>query len=90
MNVFIRRDFDSSEVRDGVIMMFNNKNNPDGSKGFFHPDNFDFGDFVYISKIYETLKKIPEVIYGVISHFRKLTLAFSEYNHINTQTLNSG
>ena len=90
LNVFIRRDFDSSEVRDRVGMMFNNKNNPDGSKGFFHPDNFDFGDFVYISKIYETLKKIPEVKYGVISHFGKHTLAFSEYNRINTQAMNSG
>ncbi len=35
--------------------------NPDGGKGFFHPDNLSFGQPVYLSRLYQTLKQVSGV-----------------------------
>jgi hypothetical protein len=34
---------------------------PDGRKGFFHPDNFTFGQPVYLSQIYGAVLAVPGV-----------------------------
>jgi Baseplate J-like protein len=34
---------------------------PDGQKGFFYPDNFTFGQTVYLSPIYAAARKVPGV-----------------------------
>ena len=35
--------------------------NPDGSMGFFHPDNLSFGQAVYLSRLYQTLEAVTGV-----------------------------
>jgi hypothetical protein len=40
-----------SAVQSALLDTFSNRVLPDGSKGFFHPDNFTFGQPVYISQI---------------------------------------
>ncbi len=34
---------------------------PDGGKGFFHPDNFDFGESLYISRLYRAILAVAGV-----------------------------
>ncbi len=90
MTVFIKQGFDSEGIKERVRLMFGNKDNPDGSSGFFHPSNFGFGDFVYVSKVYETLKKIPEVSYGVISVFKRMNPSFGYLeNDVDKNTFSS-
>jgi hypothetical protein len=73
IRVHLQKYFDSEIVRDRIRSSLSSKDEivNGGSKGLFHPDNFTFGDAVYASKIYEVLKKNPEVKYGIISTFRK-------------------
>jgi hypothetical protein len=72
ITVCLQKYLDSQSVRERILNSLTNKENtPDGTKGLFHPDNFTFGDPVYASKIYEILKKTPEVKYGIITTFRK-------------------
>ncbi len=35
---------------------------PNGKLGFFHPDNFTFGEPVYLSKIVSTAMQVPGVL----------------------------
>lgn len=74
ITVYLRKYFDSKILRGRIRSSLGNKEDNtivDGSRGLFHPDNFTFGDPVYASKIYEVLKNVPEVKYGVITTFRK-------------------
>ena len=34
---------------------------PDGSRGFFHPDNFTFGDPLYLSRLYAAVERVEGV-----------------------------
>jgi hypothetical protein len=43
---------------------------PDGSRGFFHPDNFTFADAVYLSRLYAAIERVTGVDSVAI---RKLT-----------------
>jgi len=40
-----------SEVKQELLAAFSNHDLPDGRRGFFHPDNWTFGDPVYLSKV---------------------------------------
>lgn len=49
-----------------------------GTRGFFHPDNFTFGDPVYLSQIVATIMQVPGVVWvdvddssGKPNHFRR-------------------
>jgi len=50
-----------SDVQQAVLQAFSNGILPDGSKGFFHPDNFTFGENLYVSKIYAAATGVPGV-----------------------------
>lgn len=72
LQVYIYREHDSPQLRERITMAFSSNDNPNGSRGFFHPDNFTFGDHVFVSKIYEVLENISEVKYAIISEFRRV------------------
>jgi Baseplate J-like protein len=81
ITVYLQKYLDSQTVRDRIRNSLTNADKIiDGTKGLFHPDNFTFGDPVYASKIYEVLKKTPEVKYGIITTFRRRS---------NSETVNS-
>ncbi len=73
--IHLKKYFDSKIVRDRIHNSLSSRRDNkaySGSKGLFHPDNFTFGDAVFASKIYEILKKTPEVKYGIITTFRRM------------------
>jgi len=41
--------------------VFSNRVLPDGRLGFFHPDNFTFGQFIYLSQIVSTAMGVQGV-----------------------------
>ncbi|HEV2962498.1 MAG TPA: baseplate J/gp47 family protein [Candidatus Angelobacter sp.] len=49
------------DVQQALLQALSNGDLPDGSKGFFHPDNFTFGQNLYISKIFEAVTAVPGV-----------------------------
>ncbi len=34
---------------------------PDRSRGFFHPDNFTFGQSLHLSEVYAAVERVPGV-----------------------------
>jgi len=50
-----------SDVVGGLAKMFSSRDLPDGTRGFFHPDNFTFGQPVYLSRIVAAAMTVPGV-----------------------------
>ena len=48
-------------VRQALLDAFSNRDLPDGSRGFFHPDNFTFGRPVYLSQVIARAMDVPGV-----------------------------
>lgn len=47
-----------SQVRQEIAARLQGNSSPNGGKGFFHPDNFSFGDPLYLSAIYAAVMEI--------------------------------
>lgn len=50
-----------SDVRQALLAVFGTGDLPDGRRGFFHPDNFSFGQPVYLSQIVARAMQVPGV-----------------------------
>jgi hypothetical protein len=50
-----------SNVEQALYDTFSNRDLPDGQRGFFHPDNFTFGQPVYLSRIVSAAMQVPGV-----------------------------
>lgn len=50
-----------SDVKQALLRRFSNQALPDGSRGFFHPDNFTFAQPVYLSEIIAAAMDVPGV-----------------------------
>jgi hypothetical protein len=68
-----------SDVRKELLAIFSNRDLPDGRRGFFHPDNFTFGQPVYLSQIVAEVMRVPGVrwidtndILPAVNHFKRL------------------
>jgi hypothetical protein len=64
-----------SNIERALLNTFNNKVLPTGEKGFFHPDNFTFGQTVYLSGIVEAalgVKGVTSIKVEVFQRYGKL------------------
>jgi len=59
--VCVEPNYFRSEVKEALLEAFSNRDLPDGRRGFFHPDNFTFGQPVYLSQIVATAMQVPGV-----------------------------
>ncbi len=50
-----------SQVKEALLEVFSSRDLPDGRRGFFHPDNFTFGQPVYLSAIVAAAMEVPGV-----------------------------
>jgi hypothetical protein len=58
-------------VKEALTETFSNRDLGNGKKGFFHPDNFTFGQPVLLSKIYQSAISVDGVISVVVTKFRR-------------------
>jgi len=61
MTVCVQPGFLASNVKAALLEVFSNRDLPDGRSGFFHPDNFTFGQPVYLSRIVAAAMAVPGV-----------------------------
>ena len=59
-----------ANVRDAISRRFGNRQVA-GRRGFFHPDNFTFGQSVFLSEIYRAAQEIPGVDSVRVTRFRR-------------------
>lgn len=51
LRVRVQEGFLESTVKSELLEIFSNVDLPDGRRGFFHPDNFTFGEPIYLSNV---------------------------------------
>jgi hypothetical protein len=59
--VCVLPDYFRGQVEAALLDVFSNRVLPDGSLGFFHPDNLTFGGGIYVSRIIAAAQVVPGV-----------------------------
>ncbi|OUL36285.1 hypothetical protein [Nostoc sp. 106C] len=62
LTVQVAPGYFASSVKRLLLETFSNVDLPNGKRGFFHPDNWSFGQPVYISQIVKTAMELPGVV----------------------------
>jgi predicted phage baseplate assembly protein len=72
LSVCAAKGYLRDQVRRALLEAFSNRRNLASEQpGFFHPDNFTFGQPVLLSKIYETAMRVDGVVSVVVNKFRR-------------------
>lgn len=72
MFVCVKQSYFRSEVKRALIAVFSRLVLPGGQHGVFHPDNFTFGQTVYLSPLYEAAQSVAGVGSVQITKFQRL------------------
>jgi len=70
ISIFLEKNFIKTEVESKLNFLLGDKEDETGNRGFFHPENFSFGDSIYISKLYDVIENIHGVDYAIINKFK--------------------
>ena len=71
MNVCAQPDYFRGDVKAALLELFSNRILPNGRRGVFHPDNFTFGQTVYLSPLYAAAQVVPGVASVHITKFER-------------------
>ncbi len=71
MNVTVQAGYIPRDVQDALLKAFNNQQWPDGNRGVFYPDNFGFGQPVYLNPLYVAAIALPGVQSVDITTFQR-------------------
>ncbi len=71
LTVCVRPGNFRGDVLSAVLAALSNRVNPDGTRGFFHPLNFGFGEPVYLSALYAAVEAIEGVESATATVFRR-------------------
>src|SRR5262249_51789379 len=74
MTICVEPSYFRSDVKVAMLQAFRNSILPDGERAFFHPDNFTFGQPVYLSALYATAQEVEGVSSVTIETFQRLGL----------------
>jgi len=58
-------------VEEALVKALSSRTYPDGSNGFFHPDNFTFGQPVYVSRLYAAIEAVEGVDSAEVRVFKR-------------------
>jgi hypothetical protein len=71
MHVCVKPNYFRSDVKAALADLFSNRVLPGGGRGLFHPDNFSFGQTVYLSTLYAAAQAVPGVASVHITTFKR-------------------
>lgn len=71
MTVCVKPGYFRSDVKEALFDTFSARRLPNGTLGFFHPDNFTFGQPLYLSELYEAAMKVQGVESVVVTTFQR-------------------
>ena len=74
MNVCVKKGYFKNAVKLKLRDVFSRFDFPDGTKGFFNPDIFTFGQPVYVSAIYEKAMSVDGVASVELKTFKRMTM----------------
>jgi predicted phage baseplate assembly protein len=59
------------DVEQAVLKALSNREFPGGTRGFFHPDNFSFGQPLYLSQLYAAVVAVEGVDSASVTQFQR-------------------
>jgi Baseplate J-like protein len=71
LEVCVKPGYFRSDVHEALLERLSNRVLPDGSRGFFHPDNFTFGQPVYLSQLFEAAMAVAGVEWVRAQRFQR-------------------
>lgn len=71
MMVCVKPDYFVTDVKKTLLEVFSRFDLPNGEQGFFHPDNFTFGQPVYLSRIYMKAMEVEGVASVEVKRFKR-------------------
>jgi hypothetical protein len=71
LTVCVKPGYFQSAVKQAVLDVLSNRDLPDGTRGLFHPDNFTFGQSLYLSQIYRTVMQMSGVASVNVTRFQR-------------------
>lgn len=71
MSVCATAGYFQADVEAALLQVFSSSVLPDGSLGFFHPDNFTFHQPVYLSKVVAAAMAVPGVHWVEVTRFQR-------------------
>lgn len=74
MTVCVKPEYFRSDVRAALMRIFSKGWLDDGKSALFHPDNFTFGQPVYLSRLYAAAQSVQGVASVVIDRFQRLRM----------------
>ena len=72
INVCVKPNHYPEKVKKNLLRIFSTQVLEDGRIGFFHPDNFTFGQPLYLSKIYQMVMNLEGVQSMFVSKFQRM------------------
>ncbi len=71
MHVCVKEDYFREDVRAALLNIFSDRVLPDGRRGVFHPDNFTFGQTVFLSPLIAAAQAVEGVQSVAITTFQR-------------------
>ena len=71
MHVCIKPDYFRTDVEAAILEIFSNQVLPDSRRGLFHPDNFTFGQTVYLSPLIAAAQAVDGVASVEVTVFQR-------------------
>ena len=71
MVVVVQPEHFRADVELALLAIFNNGTTADGARGVFHPDNFTFGQTVYVSPLYAAALRLAGISSAQITKFQR-------------------
>jgi hypothetical protein len=71
LDVCVVPDHFRADVEEALLTALGNRTLPDRSRGFFHPDNFTFGQALYLSQLYAAVERVEGVDSALITKFQR-------------------
>jgi len=69
IDVCVAPDHFRGHVEEAALVALSNQALPDGTRGFFHPDNFTFGQALYLSQLYAAIEAVDGADSAVVTRF---------------------
>jgi hypothetical protein len=70
LQICVDPDYFQSDVVAALLLVLSNRRLPNGQTGVFYPDNFTFGQTVYLSPVYAAARSVAGVLTVVATIFQ--------------------
>jgi hypothetical protein len=79
LQVCVDPNYFRSDVEKSLLQILGNKILPNGQKGLFYPDNFTFGQTVYLSPVYVAARSVAGVVAVTATKFQPQEINTTQY-----------